>query len=73
MNIGIDATLPIAAGVMAACSYGLQPTIPKQRRIDSFENAHGKYVGSGALILPSSLFCTYARRVFYQGNGRYWC
>ncbi|WP_341659976.1 DMT family transporter [Vibrio sp.] len=53
VNIGIDATLPIAAGVMAACSYGLATNYTKTApSIDSFENAHGNMWAAVLWILP---------------------
>lgn len=52
-NIGIDAILPIAAGVMAACSYGVVTNYTKTApSIDAFENAHGNMWAAVLWILP---------------------
>ena len=42
VNIGISAALPIAAGVMAACCYGIATNYTKTApKVAAFENAHG--------------------------------
>ncbi|MCG7488377.1 DMT family transporter [Vibrio sp. Of14-4] len=53
VNIGIDAILPIAAGMMAACSYGVATNYTKTApRIDAFDNAHGNMWAAMLWILP---------------------
>ncbi|NOI27529.1 DMT family transporter [Vibrio coralliilyticus] len=53
VNIGISAALPIAAGVMAACCYGIATNYTKTApKVAAFENAHGNMWAAVLWILP---------------------
>ena len=53
INIGVDAALPILAGVMAASSYGIATNYTKSApKIPSFDNAHGSMWAGVLIILP---------------------
>ncbi|KOO15304.1 hypothetical protein AKJ18_09895 [Vibrio xuii] len=53
INIGFNAALPIWAGVMAACSYGIATNYTKTApKIASFDNAHGNMWAAVLIILP---------------------
>ncbi len=53
INIGLDAALPIFAGVMAAFSYGIATNYTKTApKIAAFDNAHGNMWAAVLIILP---------------------
>lgn len=53
VNIGLEAALPIVAGVMAASSYGIATNYTKTApNINAFENAHGNMWAAVIWILP---------------------
>ncbi len=53
ISIGVEATLPILAGVMAACSYGIATNYTKiAPKIAAFDNAHGSMWAAVIIILP---------------------
>ncbi|MDN3612310.1 DMT family transporter [Vibrio ostreicida] len=52
-NIGLSAALPIAASIMAACSYGVATNYTRSApKIASFENAHGNMWAAVLWVLP---------------------
>lgn len=53
LNIGVDAILPIAAGIMAAFCYGIATNYTKTApKFNSFDNAHGNMWAAALIILP---------------------
>lgn len=53
LAIGISAALPISAGVMAACCYGIATNYTKTApTFNSFDNAHGNMWAAVLIILP---------------------
>ncbi|MGY3572552.1 DMT family transporter [Vibrio paucivorans] len=53
MRIGEGATLPIIAGVMAACCYGIATNYAKNApQVSAFDNAHGNMWAAVLIVLP---------------------
>jgi len=53
IHIGLDAALPILAGIMAAFSYGIATNYTKTApKIAAFDNAHGNMWAAVLIILP---------------------
>ncbi|RTZ18165.1 DMT family transporter [Vibrio aquaticus] len=53
IQIGMSAALPIFAGIMAACSYGIATNYTKTApKVASFDNAHGNMWAAVIIILP---------------------